>query len=808
MNLEVKSGDPYVLNVQKWVNNKFRGKNGYSEVTESGYTGWPTIYALLHALQITLEVGSTANNFGPGTESAWNKFVRENGTILERTPEQDEKQKEKLDSLTGDDKAALEKYLEQLENIHGIIQGALLCKGYSIGTNTPTGNFYSGTGNAIKKLKRDAGLNESNTVVTLNLIKALLSMDYFFSYNTSEKNQKIIEMQRYLNGNYEDYIGLRPCDGVYGRSTNTALIYAIQAEENMPTSVANGNFGPSTKRCCPTIPYNNVESDYNGKKYSQEQIERFSKLVNMGLYVNGIGNGSFDSAISSDLVKQFQKKYALPTTGIVDLTTWLSLFISCGDTTRSAKACDCATILTAEKAKTLYDNGYRYVGRYLSGTIGGGISKALTTQEMEIAFSQGLRIFPIHQGSANYVSYFTEEQAVIDVESACRHAKNLGIPKGTIIYFAVDCDPVDTQITSYIIPYFAKIFAEMVFKYGGYYNVGIYGTRNACTRVSEKGYAISSFVGDMSTGFSGNLGFNIPDNWAFDQFATVIVGSGEGKIEIDKDAFSGKDKGIGSIYDMSNEYDYSQLIGYDTLAPQPAVMINTSSKPINVFATKEEGGISKSPAKEEFATVSFDNGIWIESPEVGNHWGVAGNKVGEIQPGDFFIRFECRNHEYDGHPDFAYSYLNEGDSVHKVLFRNSNGVIRYGYIQEIITSEEFNLKDSKRQERENFFYYNFDAETGHLIKNNVTNINDAIYIVKRDLTYLDTNGNVLGVLKEGMQVKGPGNTGANYHDYMYFSQYRTNNQEEWKYLDTENSKGGFVDLDMANGVNGYDRALW
>ena len=70
MNLATK-GDPYVLNVQKWVNNTFRGETGYTEITENGQVGYPTIYALLHGLQIRLNVGSTANNFGPGTVKAF-----------------------------------------------------------------------------------------------------------------------------------------------------------------------------------------------------------------------------------------------------------------------------------------------------------------------------------------------------------------------------------------------------------------------------------------------------------------------------------------------------------------------------------------------------------------------------------------------------------------------------------------------------------------------------------------------------------------------------------------------------------------
>lgn len=548
-------GDPYVFNTQQWLNDTYRNNSGFNTIEENGKTGWKTIYALIRALQIELGIKSTADNFGFGTQNAFNAKYP-NGI--------------KQQSLDDNTK----------RNIYGIIQGALLCKGYAISTNRPTCNFYGGTGSAIKKLKKDAGIKDTSSTVTLNIMKALLSMNYFYTYDNSVKAKKIQEIQRYLNANYEAYIGLIPCDGVYGRGTNKALIYAIQAEEGMSTSVANGNFGPSTKRCCPTIPYNKAETNYNGSTYSNTKIGRFAKLVNMGLYVNGVGDGDFGTTVSTASVKQFQNKYALTATGIVNLTTWLSIFISSGDTSRSAKACDCATILTTAKAQTLYKNGYRYVGRYLSGTIVGGASKALTVNEMNIAFNAGLRIFPIQQSSANKVSYFTETQAVIDTESAYNHASDLGIPTGTIIYFAVDCDPQDSEITNYIIPYFAKVFSTMVNTYKNKYKIGIYGTRNVCSRVSKKGHAISSFVCDMSTGFSGNLGFTIPDNWAFDQFATVTIGSGNGQIEIDKDGFSGRDSGIGStgLSDIEKVYNnlkdlYRYVLSYKSVGVKEANML-------------------------------------------------------------------------------------------------------------------------------------------------------------------------------------------------------------------------------------------
>jgi hypothetical protein len=79
--------------------------------------------------------------------------------------------------------------------------------------------------------------------------------------------------------------------------------------------------------------------------------------------------------------------------------------------------------------------------------------------------------------------------------------------------------------------------------YGNPYRVGVYAPRNACTQLFDRGLTVTSFVSDMSTGFSGNLGFPMPRNWAYDQIVTITVGSGAGAIEIDDNIYSGRDPG-------------------------------------------------------------------------------------------------------------------------------------------------------------------------------------------------------------------------------------------------------------------------
>ncbi len=582
-------GDPMVFYTQRWLNQEYGKVSGFGSVPENGKTGWDTVYGLLRALQHELGITSLSNNFGPSTSSKYS-----------------------ANPLSRKDGATDRKY--------AILQFALWCKGYSpgynISYNQSTGKvtinavFDANVEKAVIELKKDAGFTNPNGVVTLNVMKALMSMDSFKLLGSSYgAKSEVRAMQQEFNRKYESYIGLIPCDGVYSRSTNSALIYAYQAEEGLPVSVANGNFGPTTRKCAPNIPYTRSSGaalTYNGNYYSDSQISTFTKLLQFALFVNGFGNGSFNGNFDTatrQAVKDFQNFYKLGVTGTVDIGTWMSLFLSSGDPNRSALGADCAMILNEARAKTLYDNGYRYVGRYLTGTYGSNrISKALTIEEEQIILNARLRFFPIYQDGGTRLDYFTAEQGKSDGQTAVETAVALGIPKDTIIYFAVDFDALEYQVNSNVIPYFRAVYNELS---QSIYRVGIYAPRYVCTLVANAGYSCSSFVGDMSTGFSGNLGYPIPDNWAFSQFANLegnnALGSGDGRIEIDKDAVSGKDQGVDKLdldYNTFQPPEFAFGNNEDVTLEGPTV--NFLGKEFNLF--KLDGGLSV-----------LDEGLSIES---------------------------------------------------------------------------------------------------------------------------------------------------------------------------------------------------
>ncbi|WIG47233.1 DUF1906 domain-containing protein [Bacillus halotolerans] len=528
--------DEMVLITQQWLNETYRGKHGYNPVEESGKTGWDTIYGLTRALQIELGISEPADNFGPTTQRLFKPLKRQ----------------------APDSKPS---------NMNFILQGALWCKGFNPGGFT--GVFYEKTENAVKEFQKAAGLTTQDGIVTTLIMKALLDMSAFKL--VSGGDSRIRQIQQNLNRDYNDYIGLMPCDGLYARDTNKALIYALQKEEGMSTSVANGFFGNGTTSLCPTLTPGDSRTG-------------FVLIVQYALYCNGksFDPGEFDGKYGVGVVsavKAFQEFMCLPQTGYADMPTIKALLSSSGDTTRAASACDTATILTAEKAQTLRNNGYKTVGRYLTGNVrtsNGLTSKALTSEELAVIFDTGLKVFPIYQDGGYESSYFVKDQGTRDAYSAASAARRLGFPSGTTIYFAVDFDAYDYEVTDKIIPYFQEIksaFAKMqTFSTAPKYEIGVYGPRNICIRTQEAGLTKYSFVANMSTGFSGNLGYPMPNNWAFDQFYEGTIGSGSGSIGIDKDGFSGKDSGVSHVNPPSDPvYDARLRTLTDILSTIPAL---------------------------------------------------------------------------------------------------------------------------------------------------------------------------------------------------------------------------------------------
>ncbi|MBO0438890.1 glycoside hydrolase domain-containing protein [Candidatus Enterococcus ikei] len=513
--------DPWVKKVQKWLNETYQGKSGWGSVPEDGKTGWPTIYGLIRAVQVELGITSLADNFGPTTQAKWDQKVP--GLLVEGTK----------------------------HNIIKLIDGALICKG--LGTLKFSETYDLSTDYGIKQFKSLAGFHEPTGALAAMWAKALFDMSAF--KKVFGGSEKVREVQQYLNRLYHPYTGILPCDGIYQRDTNKALIYGLQAEMGMDTEHANGYFGEGTTALCPTLS-------------STQGTIRNITLLQAALIVNeeydGEINGIWSPAITTAVNKYKSFMRINPINGVADMPVIKALLSTTGDTNRSAEGFDASTRLTQEMVNTVKSYGMHYAGRYLTGTAGSGINrkpKNLTVPEARLLLNNGINIVPIYQDNNAELSDYSYSIGQSDGNAGFDRAFKLGIPADTIIYFAVDVDTTLDQIEEYIIPYFEGI-NEALKNFGAKwdyfytYRVGVYGPRNVCKILSDKGLASSNcYVSNMSSGFSANLGYPQPREWAFDQFSEPLygVGSGLGHIYIDKVAVSGKNSGVSYIQPEMNQ---------------------------------------------------------------------------------------------------------------------------------------------------------------------------------------------------------------------------------------------------------------
>lgn len=513
--------DELVLATQQWLNKTYGHIPDFNQAPEDGNTGWSTIYSLIEGLQVELGITALSPNFGDTTYRLYEQQITPNWNNLPT-------------------------------NVVYLIQGAFWCKGISPGGFD--GIQTSALDAAVKVLQKDAGFTTQNGVLSAMWARALFDMSAFVLV----RDPRVREMQQYLNANYYQYTGILPTDGIYQRATNTAIIYALQKEVGLDVETANGVFGPTTRQL--------YEQAYNSNWSSAlSMIIQFGLYANMSEFWEVAGQpapeftGVLDSATAEGL-SLFQDFLCLSPVvkGSPDLRTAWSLMTSNGDPNRTFWAVDTSIQLTDQNIADLVAFDVNYVGRYLTGTVGfdeNERDKFLSREEADALLAAGLNIIPIYQDNYPINTYYTYSQGQSDAMRAYFAAARLGIPNGSVIYFAVDFDALDTDIDAYVRPYFWGIQdiwknANLEFQY----KIGVYGTRNVCTRIYNEADVQFSYFSNMSSGWSGNLGFSQPLNWAFDQFYESSYASVEA---IDFVNVSGLDEGVSSLVDaMEVEEDY------------------------------------------------------------------------------------------------------------------------------------------------------------------------------------------------------------------------------------------------------------
>ena len=549
--------DVNVSTAQHYLNAMFSGNPNWVDVVEDGITGTATMQAIVRAFQINNNIGSVTGTIGPLTIAKMKSLP----TISKMNP---------------NDPSSINVCL---------IQCALFCKGYNAGG--VTGIYYNTGEAAVIQYQSDAGLTQTG-IIDWKVWLGLLSLNWFTLATTGDSDVRTI--QRNLNRDYSNVIGVIACDGIVSRMTVLSLIGALQAEEGVTTDLIvdlnTVNFGVATTANFPSTLKKNQNSDtYRG----------YNRIAQYGLYFNGYNPGNFDGYYTQDMedeVSDFQSFYKLDNIGLVidgevNVSVMKSLLTSKGDTNRTAYACDCATILNQAQAQGLVYAGYTHVGRYLTGYVGAATRKFMTFEEIAILQNKGLKVFPIYQDGGYNLEYFIDgNRGVKDAHYAINAANRIGVPAFTTLYFAVDFDCYQYQVDEYIVPYFEDInlvFGDSTNTNINHYNIGVYGPRYVCQRLYELELTAYSFVADMSSGFSCNLGFGLPSNWSFDQFVEFQFSSSP-SFDLDKDAYSGRDVGI-------SEFDETEyMTPLEMEEDNEVIMVDNSIRDYVLKASKILGG--------------------------------------------------------------------------------------------------------------------------------------------------------------------------------------------------------------------------
>lgn len=503
--------DSKVLETQAWLNATYSGVSGWVPVNESGVTGWDVIYGLRRALQCELGISPLASGFGSATRAAFTAQI-----------------------------GVLDRNSQVSQNILWIVSGALFCKGKPGTYKTPSETLtFADVAGGVTACLEDLGLEEIgfdpqflNARVDVKLMASLLSMDAYVIPWSSNGATSVRAVQQWLNRQYSGRrdFALVPCDGIFSRQIQTALLYALQYEIGMPDGTVNGNFGSGTKA--------GLKAQAVVGPGSQDTTSSFVRLFQAALRFNGYDvpfDGHFGAAVE-DATRSFQSFMALPVNGQGDYTTWCNLLVSSGDPDSPTTGFDTSRQLTAASATGARAAGYTHVGRYLTGisTVNDAtVPKFLSIDEIEVLAAAGLLVFPIMQ-VWNQASDMTHDEGQAQALKAAARIRAHGMPDNTLVYFAVDFDPTGEVIAGPVSDFFRGIRSVTDNLVTHPMQVGAYGSRNVCSQLAEAGLSEGAFVAGASTGWSGNMGFTMPDNWHFNQVAVdKIVSFGGVSLPID-----------------------------------------------------------------------------------------------------------------------------------------------------------------------------------------------------------------------------------------------------------------------------------
>ena len=188
--------------------------------------------------------------------------------------------------------------------------------------------------------------------------------------------------------------------------------------------------------------------------------------------------------------------------------------------TSSFTAIDCCVPVTSH-LELLTRSGVTLVLRYLNPL--GPSQKQVSVGEAEAIARAGLRLGLVSEGWGDFahggISAAAGER---DAEHALVSAPKLGVSEGSAVYFAVDTDASEQEISKIVLPYFASVRGLLSKKF----RVGVYGSGLVCSRVLDAKLADLAWL-SASMGWRGSRDFLAGERWSLAQKIPKRVGNFE-----------------------------------------------------------------------------------------------------------------------------------------------------------------------------------------------------------------------------------------------------------------------------------------
>src|SRR5918997_345674 len=204
------------------------------------------------------------------------------------------------------------------------------------------------------------------------------------------------------------------------------------------------------------------------------------------------------------------------------------------------------------KLTCLGNAGVRSVIRYYA-RVTRQPEKELTRDEAEAIIEAGLSIGVVSQGAGNSPASFSRQKGLLDGAYARNKGAEIGQPSGSTIYFAVDYDASEGELSANIIPYFEAV-AETFAPGDGLpdYDIGVYGSGLVCATLLDRGLASRTWL-SQSMGFRGSRTFKRSNRWTISQqLPSPLCG-----ISVDKNDLNPSQSGFGEFSSLE-DHDFDE----------------------------------------------------------------------------------------------------------------------------------------------------------------------------------------------------------------------------------------------------------